>query len=228
MSIKNLFEQFLGSGNGQGGIGEVVNRATTAVKSKAEASGLPGGLAGGLAAGGIVSLLLGSKQAREYVGTAAKFGGAALLGGAAYKLYQNWQQNTDQQAAPVEAMPNTLQNSATEAYQLTLIKAMIAAAKADGHIDAGEQAKIFETVETLGLPAAEKALIFDLLSQPISLMDIAQGIENDEQKTEVYLASCVVCDIDHPAERQHLDQLARALSLPATLKQSIEAQVKQM
>ena len=225
MSIKQLFDQFLGADNAQG-LSDRLTQASAAVKSKTP-EGLTGGIAGGLAAGGIVSLLLGNKQARKYAGTAAKFGGAALLGGAAYKLYQNWQQANQSGPEPVAPLPNTLQNHASDSYQVTLIKAMIAAAKADGHIDSDEQARIFETVETLALPAEQKALIFDLLSKPISVMDIAQGIDNDEQKTEVYLASCLVCATDHPAERKHLDDLAKVLNIPEALKLSVEAQVAQ-
>jgi len=227
MSIKHLFDQFVGTGGAAGGLQGVMNNVSGAA-SRAS-SGIPGGLAGGLAAGGIVSLLVGSKKARKYAGKAATFGGAALLGGAAFKLYQNWQQNSNAspQAAPAGPLSNTLQSKASESYQVTLIKAMIAAAKADGHIDSNEQSKIFEAVETLALPADEKALIFDFLSKPISVMEIAQGLENIEQKTEVYLASCLVCDTENPAAKQYLEQLAAVLNLPADLKQAIEAQAQQ-
>lgn len=124
-------------------------------------------------------------------------------------------------------MQNTMATTTSADYQLTLIKAMIASAKADGHIDSNEQKNIFDAVESMALPADQKGLVFDLLSNPISAMDIAQGISNDEQKTEVYLVSCMVGDIDHPAERKHLDDLAMVLNLPKELKQSIEAQATQ-
>ena len=227
MSMKNLFEQFMGSGDAQGGLGNLMNQVTGSSENKSSGSGFPGGLAGGLAAGGVVSLLMGSKRARKYAGKAATIGGVAMLGGAAFKLYQNWQKNNAQQTPVSEPMPNTMASTTTDEYQLTLIKAMIAAAKADGHIDSDEQRTIFDAVESMSLPAEQKGLIFDLLNQPISAMDIAAGLSNDEQKTEVYMVSCMVGNIDHPAERQHLDDLAMVLNLPDDLKQSIEAQVSQ-
>jgi len=229
MSMKNLFDQFVGSGGAQGGLNNLMNQVSgsSANTNKSSSSGFPGGLAGGLAAGGVVSLLMGSKKARKYAGKAATIGGAAMLGGAAFKLYKNWQQNNAQQTPISEPMPNTMASSSTDDYQLTLIKAMIAAAKADGHIDQDEQSKIFDAVETMALPADQKGLIFDMLNKPVTVMDIARGLSNDEQKTEVYMVSCMVGDIDHPAERKHLDELAMVLSLPDDLKRNIEAQVGQ-
>jgi len=221
MSIKQLFDQFLGSAGAQGGLNEVIDKFS-GTADKVDKSGFPGGLAGGLAAGGIVSLLLGSKKARKYAGGAAKIGGVALLGGAAYKLYRDWQQKNGE-----AELPEAPAGDVSENHQLTLIKAMIAAAKADGHIDSDEQAKIFEAVETLALSAEEKATIFDLLNKVISVSEIAQEIETEEQKTEVYLASCLVSDMDHPDERKHLEDLAEALNLPNDLKVSIEEQVQQ-
>ncbi|MEO0443880.1 MAG: DUF533 domain-containing protein [Pseudomonadota bacterium] len=225
MSMKNLFDQFVGSGGAQGGLNNMMNPGSG---NKPSGSGFPGGLAGGLAAGGIVSLLMGSKKARKYAGKAATIGGAAMLGGAAFKLYQNWQHNNAAQQSPVAApMPNTMASTTTDDYQLTLIKAMIAAAKADGHIDSDEQRNIFDAVESMGLPADQKGMIFDLLNKPVSAMDIAGGVSNDEQKTEVYMVSCMVGNIDHPAERKHLDDLAMVLNLPDDLKRSVESQVNQ-
>ena len=239
MNMKHLFEQFVGPGGVQGGLDNLTNKASNLTGSQSSGSGFPGGLAGGLAAGGVVSLLMGSKKARKYAGKAATIGGMAMLGGAAYKLYQNWQHNQTQPqgnppstsspstSAPTTALPNTMQHSSSDGYQLTLIKAMIASAKADGHIDNDEQSRIFEAVETMNLPADEKGMIFDLLSKPISVMDIAQGVQSDEQKTEVYFVSCLVGEMDHPEERKHLDNLAMVLNLPADLKNSIESQVNQ-
>jgi uncharacterized membrane protein YebE (DUF533 family) len=86
MDMKHLFNQFVGTG-GATNITDVVNKVSGFTGSKPGSSGVPGGLAGGLAAGGIVSLLVSNKKARKYAGKAAKLGGAALLGGAAYTLY---------------------------------------------------------------------------------------------------------------------------------------------
>ncbi len=237
MSLNNLLNQFMGSAaaapgqaqnqSGGGGIGQAVSGL---------ASQIPGGLAGGAAAGGVMALLVGSKSARKFAGKAATYGGAALLGGLAFKAYQNWQGNNQGAAAPA-AQPvdpsgfhqRAISQQADPAInpELVLVKAMIAAAKADGHIDADEQRRIFEAVEKTSLSAAEKGLIFDFLQKDIPIFEITSGISSIELKAEIYLASCLVITPDHPAERAHLDNLAMALQLPAELSQQLEQQAQQ-
>lgn len=54
-------------------------------------SGAAGGFAGGLAGGALVNALSG-KKARKIAGSALQLGGMALVGGLAYKAWQNYQQ----------------------------------------------------------------------------------------------------------------------------------------
>ena len=48
-------------------------------------------MASGALAGGLATILLGSKMGREFAGDAVKLGGMAVIGGLAYKAYQDWQ-----------------------------------------------------------------------------------------------------------------------------------------
>ncbi len=241
MSLNNILNQFMGSAAGSsgqapnqgnaGGIGQAVSNM---------ASNIPGGLAGGAAAGGVVALLMGNKSARKFAGKAATYGGAALLGGLAFKAYQNWQGNQQNPAAaaapaaPQAADPDSFHQRAISHQaeqgidpELVLVKAMIAAAKADGHIDAEEQQRIFQAVEKTSLSAADKGQIFDFLQKDIPIFEITSEVSGIEMKAEVYLASCLVITPDHPAERAHLDNLAMALQLPAELAQQLEQQAQQ-
>lgn len=233
MSIHNLLNQFMGatsdanaSGNVANGIGNTLNKLS---------SSIPGGLAGGAAAGGIMALLASSKSARKVAGTAATYGGAALLGGLAYRAFKNWQQNNNQQVDShtgaqhlVTKNENAFNNGTlSNEFQLTLIKAMIAAAKVDGHIDELEQQRIFKTVEQMDLPMETKGILFDLLRKPISIDELTRGAVNIEQRTELYLASCLVINPDHPSEQAHLDQLALALQLPKDLAQQLKYQAQE-
>lgn len=54
-------------------------------------SGAAGGFAGGLAGGALANVLSG-KKARKVAGSALQLGGMALVGGLAYKAWQNYQQ----------------------------------------------------------------------------------------------------------------------------------------
>jgi uncharacterized membrane protein YebE (DUF533 family) len=239
MSLNNLLNQFLGSTSSSPtdnqGQSQGISQALSSL-----ASNIPGGLAGGAAAGGIMALLMSNKSARKVAGTAAKYGGAAMLGGLAFKAYQNWQSNDPAaaQKAAGSQVPASSEDtfhqqaitSSTESendFELTVIRAMIAAARADGHIDAQEQQRIFQAVDKMGLTSQEKGLVFDYLQKDISIRELAKGISSMELKAEIYLASCLVINPDHPAEREHLDKLGAALALPRELLQQLELQAQQ-
>jgi uncharacterized membrane protein YebE (DUF533 family) len=233
MNIQNLLNQFIGAGDTASSAGNTAHGIGDSLSKLGDK--LPGGLAGGAAAGGIMALLMGNKSARKFAGKAAGYGGAALLGGLAYKAYSNWQHNKGGQtrvgAGTGDIMLNNTEvltpvDAETPDFQLQLIKAMIAAAKADGHIDATEQQRIFSTVKEMDISSEVKGIIFDLLQQPITVEELARGAESLEQKSEIYLASCLVINSDHPLEQAHLEQLASALDLPEGLAQQLQWQAQ--
>ena len=240
MNPERLLEQFLG----QGAAGRA-SGALDSAKGKLTESGM-GNMAGGLAAGGLLGLLLGNKKARKTIGKMAGgvvgYGAAAGLGALAFRAYQNWQNG---QAAAAQASPSSGQAqlppplpedskfmpSAAPArdgkpFELALVMAMISAANADGHVDADEQKSIFDKVGELPLDAEDKAFVFDALSKPPSLQDIANLAEGQEQAAELYLASRLAIDPDHPMEQAYLEGLASRLSLPTELVQHLEQQVQ--
>lgn len=109
-------------------------------------------------------------------------------------------------------------------FELALVMAMIGAANADGHIGPDEQRTIFDKVGDLPLDAEDKAFVFDTLGKPPSLQDIAELADGPEQAAELYLASRLAIDPDHPAEQAYLDALASRLSLPSELVKFLEEQ----
>lgn len=237
MNIQHLLNQFLGtsdntpsatSNTSQAGFGNTLGKFT---------SNIPGGLAGGAAAGGILALLTTSKTARKFAGTAATYGGAALIGGLAYKAFKNWQYNNGRQVDSHTGAqhlklkdPSDFEEAAyisSSEFELTLVKAMIAAAKADGHIDAMEQQRIFKAVENMSLSNEMKGTIFDLLQNPASIDELARSVVNIEQSTALYLASCLAITSDLPEEKLYLDELAIALRLPKGLARQLQQQAQE-
>lgn len=236
MNVQNLINQFTGSSN-----------SSSSTQHNTKSSGLGSGLMGGAAAGGVMALLVGSKKGRKFAGKAATVGGAALIGGIAFKAYKNWQQNNQpssdinsgnisghiprqSEATAPQSQYSNNQISAPEIsqeFQLTLIKAMIGAAKSDGHIDEIEQKRIFDALGQMSLSNEMKGLVFDLLRQPIYVEELAHNAQNMEQKSEVYLASCLAIDLDNPCEHNYLNKLATALGLPLDLAEQIKNQAKQ-
>lgn len=221
MNLQNMMKQFSESTNSDN-----TNNPAIGNKSGHLGNMPPGRLAGGAMAGGVIALLLGNKPIRKFAGTAATYGSVALLGGLAYKAYKNWQHGKYDQSPMNENSFSSAEIMSPD-YQLTLIKAMIAAARADGHINEPEQQRIFDVINKMDLSTELKALIFDLLSQPITVSELAMGAVTLEQKTELYLVSCLIIDPDHPAERAHLAELAEVLNLPAGLVEQLHMQAQQ-
>lgn len=221
MNMKSLLGQFSSNLNNQTGSANSFSDTLSNITSQ-----IPGGLAGGAVAGGIMSLILSNKSARKAAGTAATYGGAALLGGLAYKAYNNWQAG-QREAAAISQTSFSSPELLSADYQLSLIKAMIGAARADGVLDGAEQDRIFSSIDQMELSTETKALVFDLIRQPVTVNEVASGAHTMEQKTELYLVSCMIIDIDHPAEKLWLDELSSALGLPATLAAELQNQARQ-
>jgi uncharacterized membrane protein YebE (DUF533 family) len=230
MDPTKLLEQFLGD-NAQGTLQQTGSKAKQAM----DRMGGLGGFAGGAAAGGLLTLLLGNKKARKMAGGMVGYGGAAALGALAYKAYENWRQGQNAASAPV-ATPSEIQQAdpaflpaASRAangqpFELALVRAMIGAAKADGHVDGAEQKLLFEQVEKLDLDAEAKAFVFDALAEPIDIGDIAAAAQSEKQAAELYLASRLAIDPDQAAEKAYLEALAHRLKLPAELVSHLDRQ----
>ncbi len=230
IDAKNLLAQFLGPN-----AADSMRQANGSAKQQLGSMGM-GGFGGGAVAGGLLGLILGGKKTKKMAKGVIGYGGAAAAGALAYKAYQNWQQGKVAATAPVATPADLTQvdrnflvetNSAADGqpFQLALITAMIGAAKADGHIDAGEQKALFEQVEKLGLDAESKAFVFDALRQPADLAAIAASARGIEQATELYLVSRMAIDVDHPGERAYLQALGHRLNLPAELIAHLDHQV---
>lgn len=229
---KKLLTDFLGP-NAAGALDQVMGKARGAAGKVTESK--TGTFAAGAAAGGLLGMLLGSKKVKKLGGNLLTYGGAAVLGGLAYKAWQNWQQDkpvaradgtADFSPAPRESAFDPANGSAADGspFALALVRAMIAAAKADGHIDAEEQRALFQRIEVLGLDAEAKAFVFDELSRPTNLDAIAALPRNQEQATEIWLASRLAIDLDDAREQAYLAALGAKLKLPPALLAHLESQ----
>ncbi len=222
-----------GGAFGAGGLGGVADQAKQAMGN------LPG-WAGPAALGGLAGLMLGSKGGRKMLGKGAMVGGLAALGGLAYKAYRDWEseKGSAPQAQPAPGMgpaeappqdgrflPMPGDSAGEETQAMALLKAMIAAAKADGHIDAEEQRRIFEKIGASELTAEDKSLLMDELSKPLDIREVAHLASSPELAAEIYAASVLMVDEQSAVERAYLDELAGRLALPPGLARHIEGQI---
>lgn len=217
---QKLLQEVLGGGNSKDG----------------KRGGMSSDTLKGAAIGGIAGLLLGSKGGRKLGGSALKMGGMAALAGLAYKAWQNWQEQQRQQStAPQEARDVTpkpqetflpQQKSEQNELSLTLLSAMISAAKADGHIDAVEQTRIFAKLDKSNLSAEEKGFLMDEVRKPLDIDALVAKATTPERAAEIYAASLMAIDPDGSTEVEYLDTLAKRLNLDPGLRTSLEEETK--
>ena len=207
------------SSGGKGGLGELLGSGGL--------GGLLSGAGGGALAASALGLLLGNKSARKYGGQALTYGGLAALGVLAYKAYGNWQAN--QGTAP-QTEPQTIDRvpaPQVEQHSQAILKALVAAAKADGHVDERERQLIDGELNKLNGDPALRQWLQAELNKPLDPAEVARAATTPEIAAEMYIASLVLVDEEHFMERAYLEELAKQLKLDPGLKTELEAQVKQ-
>ncbi len=186
-----------------------------------------GGAGGSALAAGALGLLLGSnKTVRKIGGDALTYGGLAALGVMAYKAYGNWQA---QQAGTPAAEPQTvnlLPAAKAEQHSQAILRALVAAAKADGHIDARERQLIEGEFSKLTQDQELQHWLASELDKPLDPGEVARSASSPEMAAEMYLASLLMVEQEHFMERAYLDELARQLQLAPALKLELEAQIR--
>ena len=221
---QKLLEQFLGGSKSPDGKPQQGGMSPDFVK----------GLATGGMAGGLAGILLGGKTSKKLAKGAVKIGGTAALAGLAYKAYTQWQASKNAPAStgapPMKDitpkpegtpfLPASAQQR--DSMSLAILRAMIAAAKADGHIDAEEQRRIFGKLDELGLDTEEKAFVIDELRRPLDIDAVVAAATTPELALEIYAASVLAIDPDDPAEQSYLAMLASRLKLDPGLKAAVE------
>ena len=165
------------------------------------------GLAGG-AALGVAAMLLGNRRRNSFSRNALLIGGLGALGKIAMDA---WSKGGGSHALPSERAIVQLGDRDAEERARTILFAMVAAAKADGHIDEEEESAI--EAEMDGAPEEVRALMNEALHAPSDPETIAARVTGEQEKREVYAASALLCGRDHPMEVDYLDRLARALGL---------------
>jgi uncharacterized membrane protein YebE (DUF533 family) len=185
-------------------------------------------LGAGATLGGLGALVLGTKTGRSAAATAAKLGALALIGGLAYKAYQNYAEgrpmiggNFVPEAAPQGSgfEPAAVTNETAALY----IRAMIGAAAADGRIDAAEQQKIMGSLKQAGVDADAEEFLASELNSPATPQDLVGLVETPEQAVQVYTAARIAIEPDSQAEQMFLAALAQGLGIDRNLASHVDA-----
>jgi uncharacterized membrane protein YebE (DUF533 family) len=228
IDAKGILDQLLGS-KAPGDSATVKDRAGQAMQMAKDNP---------LAAGALAAALLGTGTGRAVAGSAIQLGGLAAIAALGYKAYQNYQSGKpllpqkadaalpDPFVIEGTAFDQTSQGQAGEMFTLSLVRIMIAAARADGHIDEAERAAILGKLKTSGINEDVQSFIDGELSNPVDLDGLVASAVSEEQKVELYTAARLTISPDSRAERGFLDMLAGRLGLADALIDHIDATVK--
>lgn len=212
-------------------LGQKAKGAATSIRNST-----PGGL-GGLAGAGALGAVLGSVFSGNLLKGVALAGASAV----AYNFYKKWaagkkgeEQAPLNQSSDYGQMPAGWGDSSAavpakgvDPVAELVLRSMIYAARADGNIDATEQARIDEIMSSM-LPGQNLSGVMERIKKEmIDPNKIAVATTSPEQAEDVYRLSCAVIDVDHFMEDSYLQSLARALGLGDSRKKQLEAEAEQ-
>ncbi|QBF28063.1 tellurite resistance TerB family protein [Pseudomonas tructae] len=237
MNTSDLLEQLLRAGQGSqaqqgsggmssqdpmGGLGGLLGGLLGGSGGGGGSGGL-GGLLGGLLGGGNSS---GGGYSQGRSGGGTNYAALASLGMMAFQAYQSWQRS--QATAPQQPVRTVDQLSGPEAedHSHAILRALIAAAKADGRIDKQEEQLIYAEIKRQTSDPQLQQWLDTEVSKPLDAAEVAQSARDPAMAAEMYLASVMLVDDQQDAERAYLDELAGALQIDADLQVHLEQQAK--
>ena len=186
-------------------------------------------LAGG-ALGGLGLLLLGTRGGRGLVGSAATLGGLAMVGGLAYKAWQNHQAgNAPATSAQIEAAPDASPFGVSGNFEqdnetaMLVLRAMIAAAACDGVVDNAERSRIIGALEGAGMDVHAANFLDAEFAKPATIAELAAAANTPALAAQAYTAARIAIEPDSMTEKAFLTNLAVALGLDAGLVAQIDA-----
>ena len=235
MNTTNLLNQLLKAGtdllqnkggSAQAGNWQANSKASAETSPLESLAGLLSGKGGAALAGGALGLLLGSKQGRKMGGKVLTYGGLAALGAIAHKAYGNWQAQNNSTTAAGPQTIDRLPAEQAEQHSRAILIALIAAAKADGHVDERERQLIDGEIGKLTQDNGLTTWVDLELKKPLDPTAIAAAATTPEMAAEMYLASILVVDEENFMERAYLQELAKQLRLAPELQTELSNQAK--
>ena len=206
------------------------NKILGQLLSGGAATGIAGALAGGM---------LTSKRGRKLGKKVLELGGLAAIAGAAWMAYDRYRgggvRTNPGAAPPIDAvgratiagfLPPASEPRRANELGLTLIRAMIAAARADGKLEGREGEAIFRAVHDLALDAGEKALLLEEFGKPVDVDVLVAAATTPAVAAEIYAAALLAIELDTPAERAWLSMLASRLGLDGSLVAQLEGRAE--
>lgn len=168
-------------------------------------------------AGGLLLLgMLGSKGGRGMIGDIAKTGAVAALGALAYKTFMERQgRKVDEKSLLRDAQASgfPIDPSSDPDFALAIVRTMLAAAYADGVIDAHEQRIIDGASSKAAITDDERRMLTNEIPEAETLKLIAAAAKTPHHAAELYAAAVISAGELNDRESAFLDKLADRLGL---------------
>jgi uncharacterized membrane protein YebE (DUF533 family) len=188
----------------------------------------------GAALGGLGALILGTETGRSIAGSVAKIGALALIGGLAYKAYQYYAEGEapgaerDISPEPAPKGSGFEESAISDQAATTYLKAMIAAAAADGRLDADEQRRLTATLAEAGMDREAEAFIAQEINNPASLDELVAGVSDQREALQLYTAARLAIEPNTRAEQAFLAALASRLGIDADLARHVDTTTQRL
>jgi uncharacterized membrane protein YebE (DUF533 family) len=201
---------------GKQAAGEMRDKIETDPKARMAAMG-----AGGLLLAG----LLGTGGGRKLVGGVAKTGAVAALGALAYHAWQT--RNGADAGSPdpveVDAAGYITDEMASPQFAEALIRIMVAAAHADGELDASEQAAIADALAGAGVSEEARAVLLAGGTEVDAFDAAVLAAQSPNHAAQIYAAASAVAGGGEASEQAFLGRLADRLGLDRQYAASIDS-----
>jgi len=189
----------LGAGGIGGLLGNLFGEAEKIAGGKRNlAVGGLGALAGSLLGGG-----------RRSAGGAVGGGALALLGAIAFQALKNRGGQAPTVPLGLVEPQSKEEEDELEARAELILRTMMNAAKADNRVDDEEIQRILGKVQEFGMDDEARQFLLKELRKPMETEALVQSARGQEDlAAELYSASLLAIEVDTPAEKRYLNQLA--------------------
>ena len=215
-----------GSAAGAGGLMDMLGKMAGSLSQGGSGGAVPGGIGTGGTGGGLLGSLAGALfgGGTGSTGSTAGAGGMAVLGGLALEALRRMGgaggaaqspevDDTTRLVAGLRQPANAEEAQQVMDVASLTVKAMINAAKADGHIDETETERIVGKLKEGGIDDEERRFVAGEMRKPMDIDSIARAVPNQQVATQIYAASLLAIEVDTDKERRYLQELAAALRL---------------
>jgi uncharacterized membrane protein YebE (DUF533 family) len=125
-------------------------------------------------------------------------------------------------AAPASASANPEE---TRQHAVLLIRAMIAAANADGLIDKAERKAIMGRLLEAGLGEDDRSFLERELAEPPDVESLIPAIRTANLNEQAYAASLLAIEVDTPSERDYINYLRLQLGIDERTAEQVHRQL---